>query len=155
MDWEVFARVTVAVLTVVSALAGLAQRPDPLRRQMAADAKVLTSLPVRSPAHASLLAVLSRAAATLEARQSFTRAKSALAGAIIGSLTFGYGTIWLALHGTWWGWLLAAASGFVWLVFIAGVFDSATLRDQEAHKREREARTAAKARGKTPSADQT
>lgn len=148
MDWELFARVTVAVLPALSALAGLALRPDPLRRQMAADAKVLASLPVGSPAHTSLLAVLSKAAATLESRQTFTRAKAALAGAIIGSLIFGYATIWLALHGTWWSWLLAAVSGFVWLIFIAGIFDSATLRDQAAHKREREERKAAKARTK-------
>lgn len=140
MDWEQIAGIVIAGLPLVTAVAGAGRRTDPVRRQMAHDSQVLAALPEGSKAHVALLDVLERAANTLQERQSYSRDKAALALAIIGSLTFGYLTLWLWLIGSWWSLPLAILSGGIWIVFFFGIFDSAQLRDQEAHKRERDRR---------------
>lgn len=148
MDWEAVLRVAVVVAPVVTAVAAGFTRPGASRASLKETAEVIEHLPEGTSARAAVLELLEADARALAHANRLRRDASGLALAIVGSIGFGYLTLWLIQRGAWWGWLLAALSGFLAVIFFVGIFESAQRRDRDAEKQAKQEAKAKKAADK-------
>jgi hypothetical protein len=123
-DWaDVAAKTLPAVVPLITALFAATRGPNVIRSRIKHDAEVVEKLP-DSEARTELLDLLRDEVDELRLYNQGRRNLPTLAMAFVAALATGYLTVWLARQGAWWE-LLAIPSGFLTVVLVYGVFESA------------------------------
>lgn len=121
-----------SLVTAAVSLIGVFRGESRLRAQLKADASIAATLPPGSTRERLLRHIDERVTALIDGETKKTRDYPMLAVSLILAPSLAYLTVWLVQRGTWWGYVCAVVCGVFALLFIYGIFETATKAERDA-----------------------
>ena len=122
-NWDVLIRVLTALVTLVTALAGLLKSDGGKRTSIHEESEILINLPEGSAAHKKMQSLLEAEIVELANRRKWRRDWPMAIVSLILAPSLGYLALWLTQQKTWWRWALATPVALFSFVFLYGLFE--------------------------------
>ena len=123
MNWDNLIKVTTALITLATALAGLLKSDGGRRTSIREESEILKNLPEGSASHKMMQSLLEEEIAELADQREWRRDWPMAAVSLTLAPCLGYLTLWLARQKTWWGWVFATPAALLAIIFLYGLFE--------------------------------
>jgi len=123
MNWDNLIKVTTALITLATALAGLLKSDGGRRTSIREESEILKNLPEGSAGHKMMQSLLEEEIAELADQRKWRRDWPMAAVSLTLAPCLGYLTLWLARQKTWWGWIFATPAALLAIIFLYGLFE--------------------------------
>jgi len=123
MNWDNLIKVTTALITLATALAGLLKSDGGRRTSIREESEILKNLPEGSASHKMMQSLLEKEIAELADQREWRRDWPMAAVSLTLAPCLGYLTLWLARQKTWWGWVFATPAALLAIIFLYGLFE--------------------------------
>lgn len=123
MNWDNLIKVTTALITLATALAGLLKSDGGRRTSIREESEILKNLPEGSASHKMMQSLLEEEIAELADQREWRRDWPMAAVSLTLAPCLGYLTLWLARQKTWWGWVFATPAALLAIIFLYRLFE--------------------------------
>ena len=123
MNWDNLIKVTTALITLATALAGLLKSDGGRRTSIREESEILKNLLEGSASHKMMQSLLEKEIAELADQREWRRDWPMAAVSLTLAPCLGYLTLWLARQKTWWGWVFATPAALLAIIFLYGLFE--------------------------------
>ena len=123
MNWDNLIKVTTALITLATALAGLLKSDGGRRTSIREVSEILKNLLEGSASHKMMQSLLEKEIAELADQREWRRDWPMAAVSLTLAPCLGYLTLWLARQKTWWGWVFATPAALLAIIFLYGLFE--------------------------------